>query len=67
MKRLFVVLCSLLFLTGCGIFSKDQALLDCSTGFHLEENVCIEDLHPEGSFTSSDEILNLFCSFKSNA
>jgi len=63
MKRLFVILLSVVFLTGCGIFSKDQEVLDCSTGFHLDGDVCIEDLHPEGSFTSSDEILDLFLVF----
>lgn len=62
MKRIFVVLFSLLFLTGCGLFTKDVAQ-DCSTGFHLEEGVCLQDLHPEGSFTSSEDIVNLFLAF----
>ena len=63
MKKLLVVLFAMTFLTGCGIFSNND-IEPCSDGFHLEDGVCIEDLHPEGSFTSEDDIIDLFLSFR---
>lgn len=63
MKKLLLVLFSLTFLTGCGIFG-DANLEPCSDGFHLQDDVCVEDFHPEGSFTSEDDIFNLVQSFQ---
>lgn len=62
MKRILILILSLVFLTGCGIF-KDEDPEDCSDGFHMENGVCVEDLHGEGSFQSSDDIVNLFLDF----
>ena len=62
MKRILILILSLVFLTGCGIF-QDEDPEDCSDGFHMENGVCVEDLHGEGSFQSSDDIVNLFLDF----
>ena len=65
MKKFLVFIVSILFLTGCGLFTEN--IKDCSTGFHEDNGICIEDMHQAGSFTSGDEIVDLFKEFKATS
>jgi uncharacterized secreted protein with C-terminal beta-propeller domain len=61
MKKILLILVVLVALTGCGL--KNEAK-DCSDGFHVTDGICIEDANNVGSFTTSNEVLTLFTSFK---
>jgi uncharacterized secreted protein with C-terminal beta-propeller domain len=63
MKRLFLTLIGILFLTGCGLFA-DNDNDPCSDGFVEKDGICVEELRREGSFTSEQDILDLFVEFR---
>ncbi len=60
MKKLWIILLFVVFLTGCGSTTINEG---CSDGFHLEDNICIEDLHIKGTFTSGSDIVDIFTEF----
>ena len=67
MKKFLILFVSIIFLAGC---RSAIGLDDCSTGFHKQEGICVEDFdvdEEEGEFASSDDVLNLFLTFSKNA
>ena len=60
MKKLLIVMVSVLILAGCKNTAKIE---ECDLGWSLENGVCVEDEVIEATFTSSDEIVELFRSF----
>lgn len=60
MKKILILFVSVLFLAGCKATIDDK---ECSTGFHLDGDLCVEDVHQAGTFNSSDDILDLVNSF----
>ena len=67
MKKFLIFFVSVIFLAGC---KSAQDPEDCSTGFHQQEGICVEDFdveEEEGEFSSSDDILNLFLTFSKRA
>ena len=67
MKKFLIFFVSIIFLAGC---KSTQSPEDCSTGFHEQEGICVQDFdieEEEGEFSSSDDILNLFLTFSKRA
>ncbi|AIO18153.1 Beta propeller domain protein [Candidatus Izimaplasma bacterium HR1] len=60
MKKIMLFFVSIVFLAGCNGALNDQG---CSTGFHKQDDICVEDFNNEGDFESSDDIVNAFLTF----
>lgn len=63
MKRFAILFVSIILLAGCKSTLGPE---DCSTGFHQQEGICVEDFvvqEEKGAFSSSDDILNAFLTF----
>ena len=60
MKKITIFLVSLVFLVGCKSTTTED---DCSIGFHLQNDVCVEDFDGSGTFNSSEDIINVFLTF----
>lgn len=63
MKRLWIALIGVLFLSGCGLFT-DNDNEPCSDGFIQKDGICVEELRREGSFTSEEDLIDLFVEFR---
>ncbi len=61
MKKFLILFLSIIFLTGCGSALENDG---CSNGFHLEGEVCVEDFDGDSTFTSSDDVVSLFYTFR---
>ena len=60
MKKIMLFIISVVFLAGCTSLTDDQG---CSPGFHDQNGFCVEDFDGNGSFESSDDIVNVFLTY----
>ncbi len=61
MMRKMLLFISILFLAGCnGAFTNK----DCSSGFHMQNDICVEDFDDTKEFESSEDLVNVFLTYK---